>query len=165
MSHLSYGGQSKVSYCLECCEKHGQTAKVLLREALERAEANGANSEGVKEKMRGVVAELTGMEDDTNTTENEEVVDLHNEARDIRKDIYASRCEIGACDLGQLRDLSGRLDELVDSVYEARTTIECPDCAERARELGSALTRVEDIDTESASRRRAKFLAELRKRK
>ena len=32
--HLSYEGQSKVDYCLECCEKHGQTAKVLLREAI-----------------------------------------------------------------------------------------------------------------------------------
>lgn len=165
MSHYSYSGQDKVSYCLECCEKHGQTAKVLLREALERANVHGANSEGVMEKVRGVVAELTGMEDDTNTTENDEVVGLHDEARDIRKEIYASRCEIGACEINRLRDLSERLDSLVNSVYDARQRYECPNCSQKAAEFGSALTHVEDIDVDSPARRRAKLLAEIRRRK
>ncbi|GAJ07880.1 unnamed protein product, partial [marine sediment metagenome] len=75
MSHLSYEGQSEIDYCIECSVKHGQTAKVFAREALQRAEAEGnPSSEGVKEKIRGIVEELTGMEDDTNTTTGNENV-------------------------------------------------------------------------------------------
>lgn len=168
MSHLSFEGQSKVSYCLECSEKHGQTAKVLLREALERAETNGVNTEGVMEKMRGVVAELTGMEDDTTLNRKpdneaeEKVIELHIEARDIRKEIYASKCEIGGCEVEILREITQRLDDLVDEVYRARQTYECPNCTTRAREFSSALTHVDD-NSEAPARRRKKFIEDVRR--
>ena len=99
-----------------------------MREALQRAESDGADSEGVVEKVRGVVEELSGMEDDTETTENEEVTALNSRAREIRKEIYASQAEIGGADVEKLREIKGKIDELVDEVYRVRQKEECPTC-------------------------------------
>ena len=163
MSHLSFEGQTKVSYCLECSEKHGQTARVLMREALQRAESDGINSEGVVEKVRGVVEELSGMEDDTETTENEEVTALNSRARGIRKEIYASQAEIGGADIDKLREIKDKIDELVDEVYRVRQKEECPTCRietikkKRAEEKPS----LEQYGKEVAEARR-RFIEEIR---
>ena len=55
-SHELYTG--KLDYCVECAVKHSQTAKVLMREALQRASAGSSSNESVQEKVRGVVEEL-----------------------------------------------------------------------------------------------------------
>ena len=128
MSHLSFEGQSPTSYCLECSEKHGQTAKVFMREGLQRAEVDGSNSEGVIEKVRGVVEELTGFEADTETVENPEVSALNAEAREIRKFIYASKAEIGGASIEILQEIKKKIDGLVDAVYILRQKEECPTC-------------------------------------
>lgn len=101
--------------------KHSQTAKMLMREALDRAEAGSPGDEGVKEKIRGIVAELTGMEDDTDTTQpNEGVAALHDAARDLRKEVYTSKAEIGGASLATLRSLKDKVDALVEQSYETR---------------------------------------------
>lgn len=118
-----------ISYCLECCIKHGQTAKVLMREALQRAEADGSESNGVKEKVRGVVEELSGMEDDTNTYgDNEDVRKINSEARAVRKFIYESGAEIGGADMKAFREIRKRLNDLVELSYSARE--KCSTCKE-----------------------------------
>ena len=163
MSHLSFEGQSKVSYCLECSEKHGQTAKILLREALQRATADGPDSEGVVEKVRGVVEELSGFEDDTNTVENPKVSVLNNMAREIRKTIYASQAEIGGATMDILEQVKKDLDHLVDETYNVRQTEECPTCkievkTEKAVEKAPSL----DEYGKSVSEKRRQFLEEIR---
>lgn len=129
MSHLSFEGQSKVSYCLECSEKHGATAKVFMREALQRVEAcSCTDSDGVLEKVRGVIEELSGMEDDTQTTENQKVTALNSLARDIRKEIFALKAEVGGASIEDLRGIKEKIDALAEQVYEVRKTEDCPSC-------------------------------------
>jgi len=148
-----------------CSEKHGQTAKVLLKEALQRAEADGSDSEGVVEKVRGVAEELSGFEDDTNTVDNPNVLVLNNMAREIRKAIYASKAELGEADIETLRQFKKDLDALVDKTYEVRQTEECPTCkvkvqaeAEEVKEKAPSL----DEYGKRVSEKRRQFLQEIR---
>jgi len=167
MSHLSYEGQTKESYCIECAEKHGQTAKVYMREGLQRAEAcNCTNSEGVLEKVRGVLEELAGIEADTQTTENEEVTALNTVAREIRKQIFAMQAEIGQANMDQLHALSEVISRLVDKTYEVRQKVDCPTCkiniqqepaAEPQRQAGSL-----DDYVKRTSEKRRQYMEELK---
>ena len=127
-THLSYEGQSKVDYCQECLSKHGQTAKVLMREALQRAKAGSPSDSGVLEKVRGAVEELVGFEDDSDTVENEKVSTLNSAARDLRKLIYAKGAEVGTANLEDLREIKGMIDKLVDVTYQVRASEECVGC-------------------------------------
>lgn len=131
MSHLSYPGQSQLDYCIECAVKHGQTSKVLMREALQRALSDGGSSEGVKEKIQGIVGELSGFEDDTNSIENANVKELNDMARDLRKHIYLTKAEIGGADLNVLEDIKKRIDDLVSRIYTIREEEEiCVSCVD-----------------------------------
>lgn len=127
-THLSYEGQSEVDYCVECAVKHSQTAKVLMREALQRAEAGSPSARGVQEKVRGVVEELVGMEDDTETVKNEKVSTLNSLARTLRKFIYAKRAEVGGANLEDLREIKDMVNKLVDATYDVRISEECIGC-------------------------------------
>lgn len=130
MSHLSFPGQTEIDYCIECGVKHSQTGKVLMREAVQRAEVDGPESPGVKEKVRGVIEELSGMEDDTDTkTGNENVIALNNAARMLRKHIYSTKAEIGGASIEQLRKIKTAIDGLVEFSYKAREAEEiCVPC-------------------------------------
>lgn len=129
-THLSFEGQSNVDYCLECCEKHSQTAKVLMREALQRAQADGPDSSGVIEKVRGVIEELSGYEDDTTTVDNENVTELNSLSRILRKYIYGTRATIGQASVEDLGEIKGMIDGLVDATYKIieQEEGECIDC-------------------------------------
>jgi len=124
----SFEEQSDVDYCIECSVKHSQTAKVLMREALQRAEAGDPSLEGVKEKVRGVVEELCGLEDDTTTVSNEMVTMLNTSARELRKFIYTTGAEVGKSSIEQLREIKGMVDQLVEACYTVRAAEECPSC-------------------------------------
>jgi len=124
----SFEGQTEISYCLECLLKHSQTAKVLMREALQRAEAGTPRVTGVQEKVRGVVEELCGFEDDSDTLENEGVTGLNTMARELRKYIYTSRAEIGGASMEQLREIKRMVDQLVDASYMVAQVEECAAC-------------------------------------
>ena len=108
----------ELDYCLQCLEKHTQTAKVLMREAIQRAEVEGISSEGVQEKMRGVIEELVGAEDDSDTLINEGVRALNNKIRALRKKIWESKATIGGGTIRDLMDTKRELDSLVEGTYE-----------------------------------------------
>ena len=127
-AHLSYEGQSNVDYCVECLTKHGQTAKVLMREALQRAKAELPSDPGVLEKVRGAVEELVGFEDDSDTVKSEKVSTLNSLSRTLRKFIYAKRAEIGDASLEDLREIKDMVDKLVDATYDVRISDECIGC-------------------------------------
>jgi len=124
----SFKDQSDVDYCIECSVKHSQTAKVLMREALQRAEAGDPSLEGVKEKVRGVVLEICGMEDDTTTVMSEMVVMLNVSARELRKFIYTTGAELGKASIGDLREIKGMIDDLVEASYTVRAAEDCAAC-------------------------------------
>ena len=126
-SHLSYEGQSELDYCLECiCNRHGPTGKTLMKEALQRARAGSPSDPGVIEKVRGVVDELAGIEDDSDTVKNEKVEALNDLARTLRKHIYATKADIGGASLDDLREIKGMMDKLVDAAYQVRMSEEGP---------------------------------------
>ena len=169
MSHLSYEGQTKTSYCVECAEKHGQTAKVLLREALQRAVSDGSDSEGVVEKVRDVVEELAGYETDTNVDAKlyPKISMLNNMAREIRKSIYASQAEIGGATMDILEQVKKDLDHLVEETYNVRQTEECPTCKIEVKTEEVAEKTVKKAPSldeygKSVSEKRRQFLDEIR---
>ena len=127
-THLSYEGQTGLDYCVECLSKHGQTAKVLMREAIQRAQVGSPSDLGVLEKVRGAVEELVGFEDDSDTVKNEKVSTLNNLSRTLRKLIYAKKAEIGGGSLEDLREIKDMLDKLVDVTYQVRASEECIGC-------------------------------------
>lgn len=164
MSHLSYEGQSKESYCVECAEKHGQTAKVFMREALQRAEVCGNGScEGVVEKIRGVLEELAGFEADTQTTENESVTALNTIVRETRKQIFAMQAEVGQANMDQLRVLNEVISRLVDKTYEVRQKVDCPTCKIEQLEKQPEKHSLDDYG-KTVSERRRQLLEEIRSR-
>lgn len=121
--------QALIDWCIECSVKHGQTGKVFMREALQRAEAEGAHSERVKERVRGVIEELSGLEADTNTVKNDDVRKLNKTTRKLRKYIYKTQAEIGGADMDTLKEIKMMVDMLVDQIYKTREKLEeCPTC-------------------------------------
>ena len=125
----SYAGQSDIDYCIECAVKHGQTAQVLMREAVQRAEVSGPEAPGVKEKVRGVTAELTGVEHDTDTVGDPSVMALNTMARGVRKFIYTSGAEIGRASKEDLNEAKTLIGKLVEAAYMAREAVDCPTCS------------------------------------
>ncbi len=124
----SFEGQSDVDYCIECAVKHSQTARMLMSEALQRAEAGNPSLLGVQEKVRAAISEITGFEDDTETVNHSTVMALNTMVWALRKHIYASKAEIGDASMEELRDIKGLTDKLVDASYMAREAEECPTC-------------------------------------
>lgn len=124
----SFEGQSALEYCIECAVKHSQTAKILMREALQRAEARDPGTPGVQEKVRGVTEELCGLEDDTTTVENKRVTALNTMARELRKYIYTTGAEMGQASIDELGNIKGMVDKLVEASYLVRAAEECPTC-------------------------------------
>ena len=112
-----------VDYCLECAEKHLRTAKVLLREAIQRAQKHGTKHPAVLEKIRDVVTELTGCEDDTDTTlDNKKVRKLNITCRDLRKLIWNKKLSFGKATLQDLQQLYKQISQLADYIYETETS-------------------------------------------
>ena len=129
-THLSYEGQSKLDYCIECIvNNHGPKAKTLMREAVQRARAGSPSDLGVVEKVRAVVDELAGIEDDSDTVKNEKIEALNSLARAARKFIYAKRADVGGASLDDIREIKDMIDKLVDAAYQVRASEEgCISC-------------------------------------
>ena len=124
--------EEDIDYCLECIEKHLQTAKVLMREAIQRAAA-GEPTEKVVEKIRGVVEELAGAEDDSDTTTDMDVRRLNSKIRALRKEIWRRGLSVRGGTLEELNEIKRKIDALVDEAYRVaelkRAQVsECPWC-------------------------------------
>jgi len=137
-----------------------------MREGLQRAEVDGSNSEGVIEKVKGVVEELTGFEADTETVENPEVSAINAEAREIRKFIYASKAEIGGASTEILQEIKKKIDGLVDAVYILRQKEECPTCKIKKLEEEEQEPQEKPMDLseygKTASEKRRQLMEEIR---
>ena len=140
---------------------------MLLREALQRATVDGPESEGVIEKVRGIVEELTGYEADTNTVENPKISSLNTMARELRKSIFASQAEIGGATMDDLEQIKKDIDHLVDETYNVRQTEECPTCKIKEKTEDAAEKIIEEafdlsIYGKAASEKRRQFLEEIK---
>ena len=108
-----------VRYCGECLSKHSGTAKVLLREAVQRAEADGVSNEGVQEKVRDVVAEFGGAEYDSSSVANERIRALDQRMRTLRRKIQNTGLEVGRGSMEDLRMVASEVDAFRNAVYES----------------------------------------------
>ena len=124
----SFEGQSDLKYCIECAVKHSLTAKIAMKEAIQRAYAGDPGLEGVKEKVRVAVEELCGLDLDTETVDNEMVAALNTSSRALRKFIYTTGAEMGRASREQLEEIKGMVDQLVEASYTVRAAEECPGC-------------------------------------
>jgi len=135
-----------------------------MREGLQRAEAcNCTDSEGVLQKVRGVVEELSGAEADTNTTQNQDVIDLNTEIRELRKFIYSSKAEIGGASMDVLREIKDKIDTLVERVYALRQKVDCPTC--RIPQITETEPKEQELNLEEygrgTSEKRRQFMEEI----
>jgi hypothetical protein len=98
-----------------CMSKHLGTAKILTREALQRAE-KGEPREAVLEKIRGAYEELMGAEDDSLSLEDERVRQLNALIRDTRKWFFDTGVIVEP-DKNKIVEALGRVSKLNDEVY------------------------------------------------
>jgi hypothetical protein len=108
-------GTSEEQYCLDCASKHLGTAKVLLREALQRAE-KGEPRESVLGKVRGAYEELMGAEDDTLAVRDEGIRRLNSLIRDVRKWLFDSGAIVEP-DKRLIAEALERVSKVNDEVY------------------------------------------------
>lgn len=123
---------TSIDYCLECAEKHLQTATILLKEAIQRAqqcitqnpcEPCCLKTPEVLEKIRDAIAELAGAEDDTNPLSNEPLVkEINNQIRLIRKDIWRKKLAFGQGKIEDITEIAERIKTLTDKIYEEYTS-------------------------------------------
>lgn len=110
---------TSIDYCMECAEKHIQTAKILIKEAIQRAEKLGTTHPSVLEKIRDTIAELTGCEDDTTTTlNNPKVAEINKTCRDLRRLIWQKKLAFGKATIQDLKQLYKKISNLTDNIYE-----------------------------------------------
>jgi len=77
----------KEEHCYECSTVHLGTAKILIREALERFDRGGP-AEVIVEKLRRAYEELIGAEDDLRGVHDDRTRQLLNKVKDVRKFMY-----------------------------------------------------------------------------
>jgi gas vesicle protein len=109
-------GTSQEHYCYDCMSKHLGTAKILLREALQRA-TKGEPREAVLEKVRGAYEELMGAEDDSQSLTDERTRQINSMIRDTRKWFYDSGV-IVEVDKNKIAEALQRVSNLSDEVYK-----------------------------------------------
>jgi len=109
-------GVSEEHYCYDCASKHLGTAKILLREALQRA-VKGEPREAVLEKVRGAYEELMGAEDDTQSLSDERTKQINSMIRDTRKWFYDTGVIVES-DKDKIAEALRRVDKLNDEVYK-----------------------------------------------
>jgi hypothetical protein len=120
--------------------KHLGTAKVLIREALQRAE-KGEPKEAVLGKVRGAYEELMGAEDDSQALNDERIRALNSQTRELRKWFFDSGVLVDA-DKTKIVEAMKRISTLNDAVYK-----ELEFRKERLREfIGKAKERLEQLE-------------------
>jgi len=139
-------GVSEEHYCYDCASKHLGTAKILIREALQRAE-KGEPREAVLEKIRGAYEELMGAEDDTMSLSDERTRQINSMIRDTRKWFFDTGVIVEP-DKNKIAEALSRVSRLNDEVYH-----ELERRRERLKEfIGKAKEKLEELEAKISAR-------------
>lgn len=166
---MSYEDQSKVkSACVPCAIGHFSTSARLLNEAV-RFHSEGLSSPQVLDDIAGALGEQNSLERIDLTPEKirnlpEWEQGMAQEALDRSRELRHKLETVKS--MGELTELAADTEEFyryLNREWQSKRLADCPDC-ERAGEMAEDLTRV-DVDVESPSRKRQKFLAEIRRRR
>ncbi|MHC1610724.1 MAG: hypothetical protein ACXQTW_03845 [Candidatus Methanospirareceae archaeon] len=120
----TFKGQSDVDYCFECLVKHFSKALTLAEEAESFSISAGRVTQAAAEKIRKVINEITGAEDDLEVTQfkDPELKKLIDEIRalmrETRKYAWGKRCVYGQCSIDDIRELKQKLNKLVELAYK-----------------------------------------------
>jgi hypothetical protein len=168
---LSYKTREEVkAACVPCAIGHFSTSARLLNEAV-RFRADGLKSPQVLDDIAAALGEQNALERIDLTPEKirhlpdweQEMAQMAlDRSRELRHKLET------VTNMDELRDLAADTEEfykILNRDWQSKRIDECPDCATRAKELKSALTRVGEDVTESPARRRQKFLEEIRRGK
>lgn len=158
------------SACVPCAIGHFSTSARLLNEAV-RFKADGLSSPQVLDDIAASLGEQNALERIDLTPEKiRHLPDweqaMAQEALDRSRELRHKLETVKSMD--ELQELAADTEEFykyLNREWQMRRIDECPDCLERAEELGSALTHVEDLELDSPARRRQKFIQEIRRRK
>ena len=136
-SGKSYTGQTSEGYCVECVEGHTMASITELRHAIDRYRTSGQMNEGVVEKVRVAIAELTGIDEDVKdvkaaTSEVQEGLGkIVDKARWIRKE-YGVGGRALTAGQGSLQDLEQLRNEVGNLQLESYQLLKkCPMCLKR----------------------------------
>jgi len=137
---VSFQGQSRMSYCLECLQKHSYKALGLAEEALSFSRSKGEITEPAREKIRKAIKELVTAEDDLGVESRDEEINERLKTigvlmRDIRKWAWSVNLPTTQKDIAYVEEFVSRLKYLVDYVdataelyYKKFPEEECPMC-------------------------------------
>lgn len=168
---MSYGETSKVkSACVPCAIGHFSTSATLLNEAV-RFRNEGLASPQVLNDIAQSLGEQNALERiDLTPAKIRELPEweqgMAQEALDKSRELRHRLETVKSMD--ELQELAADTEEYykyLNREWQSKRIEDCPDCVERAHELGSALTHVDVPDVDSPARRRQKFLQEIRRRK
>jgi hypothetical protein len=113
-------GVDEEHYCLDCMSKHLGTAKILIREALQRVDADEPK-EAILGKVRGAYEELMGAEDDSQALSDERIRALNAQTRELRKWFFDNGVLVDA-DKAKIVEAMSRISKLNDAVYQELAT-------------------------------------------
>jgi hypothetical protein len=136
-SGKSYSGQTSEAYCVECVEGHTMKSLTELRHAIDRYRTSGEMNEGVVEKVRVSIGELTGIDEDVKNVENakpevkQALNKILDKARWIRKEygLGGKGLTAGRGDMKDLEQLRNDVGELQVESYQLIKN--CPLCLKK----------------------------------
>lgn len=168
---MSYGSKSQVkSACVPCAIGHFSTSARLLNEAV-RFRNEGLASPQVLDDIAAALGEQNSLERIDLTPEKirelpEWEQGMAQEALDKSRELRHSLETVKNMD--ELMNLAADTEEYykyLNREWQSKRIEDCPECVERARELGSALTHVADGIGETVAQKRKKLLEEIRRRR
>lgn len=156
------------SACVPCAIGHFSTSARLLNEAV-RFKADGLASPQVLDDIAAALGEQNALERIDLTPEKIRELpdweqDMAQEALDRSRELRHKLETVK--NMASLSELAADTEEFykyLNREWQSKRIEECPDCVERAREFGSALTHVGDMDVDSAARRRHKLLEDVKR--
>lgn len=117
--YLSFAGQSRENYCLECLNKHYSTALKYIEEAEDRSLKSG---QGVQDKVRVALKEIAGSEDDFGLSDDPDfqrsLDKVKGVQRAIRKKIRAKNLTTINTSKEDLREIKNDLQGLLNETYK-----------------------------------------------
>jgi len=121
---VSYEGQTAENYCLECLSKHYGAAVRLLEEARDFSMREGKVTPEARRKIRKVIEELAGSEDDLGVESrdkefNQMLEKIRDKQRELRKWLWSSRLPTVEEDVSKIDEVIGKAKELTGLVYQA----------------------------------------------
>lgn len=131
--------QSEEHYCLECVEGHTMKGATEARHAEDRLRTAGHMTEGVSEKIRVALQEISGIDEDVKNLKGADpevkkgLEELLDESRWIRKEfgLGGRGLTVGKGTLEDVQELRSKISAMQEKTY--KLVGKCPTCLKRIK--------------------------------